>query len=560
MLLQTLFLAARAAHAAELDSGIDYELFKPHADFYGYSATPGASTLQNWQLGASLWFDYSDDPVVLVDASGVRVSPNASDEDGLVNSKVGAHAQVGVGITRFGSVTVDVPFTLAQDGFSPPALGDATASRLAVSGIGDIVLAPKVVVLDRDYFPVGLAVAIPVALPTGDATQLMGEGAVSLAPQVTLEWSDAKIHTRGYKFRAAATGGMVVREAARIADTRLGNAFLYGLGLGYHVIEPLEVVLDFHGNTSGERGSQNPAEVLVGGKVYLGDFVSIGLGGGTGLFGGIGAPDFRVYGGVGIAPSLDPANRDTDRDDVPDGRDKCPNDKEDKDNFQDDDGCPELDNDADGREDTVDQCPNDPEDDDGFMDNDGCPEKDNDKDGINDPDDQCPNEVGQADMGGCPNRDTDGDGIGDDLDRCPYDAEDVDGDRDEDGCPDEGRVVVEKNFIRINDLIYFDFNKATIQERSYDLLDEIAKVILANPQLLKIRIEGHTDNVGNDIANLRLSQARAESVKAYLQTRGVSGSTLDAAGFGEMRPIATNDNEDGRAQNRRVEFIIVDQK
>lgn len=246
----------------------------------------------------------------------------------------------------------------------------------------------------------------------------------------------------------------------------------------------------------------------------------------------MGAPDFRLYAGVDFAPNFDENSRDADRDHVADGRDKCKNDPEDLDNFQDEDGCPELDNDADGREDSIDKCPNDPEDDDGFMDNDGCPEPDNDKDGVLDADDQCPNEAGSPDLAGCPNRDSDGDGIGDDLDRCPYDAEDVDGDRDEDGCPDEGRVVLEKGFIKINDVIYFDFNKVTIQERSNSLIDEIAKVVIANPQLLKIRIEGHTDDVGSDIANLKLSQGRAESVKAALAARGVEIGRLDAAGFG----------------------------
>lgn len=558
MILQLLLLTS--AGAAENDAGVDYELFKPHADFFGYSALPGAATLQNLQLGASLWFDYSDDPVILVDVAGNRISPDGTDADALVGSKVGAHAQIGIGLTRFGSIAIDVPLIISQDGFNAPVLGDATPGKLAVAGIGDLVIAPKVVVLDRNTMPLGLAVTLPVAFPTGDATQLMGEGAVSLSPQATLEWSDAPIHTRGYKIRVAGTGGALIREPARIADSLLGNAFLYGIGAGFHVAEPIEITAEFHGMTAGERTSQNPAELLIGGKALIGDVVTASLGGGTGLFGGVGAPDFRIYAGVGIAPSIDPANRDSDRDNIADGRDKCPNDAEDADKFQDADGCPELDNDADGREDTVDECPDDPEDDDGFMDNDGCPEKDNDKDGVLDPNDQCPNEIGSPDTGGCPNRDTDGDSIGDDLDRCPYDAEDLDGDRDEDGCPDEGRVVVEKNFIRINDLIYFDTGKATIQERSYDLLDEIAKVLIANDQLLKVRVEGHTDDVGNDISNLKLSQARAESVAAYLQTRGVEAGRLDAAGFGEMRPLVPNENEDGRAKNRRVEFIIVDQK
>jgi outer membrane protein OmpA-like peptidoglycan-associated protein len=553
-------LWALTAHAESGDAGLDFELFKPHADFYGYGVVPGAATLQNLQFGGGVWFDYSDDPVILVNAAGERVSPNGGNDDGLVNSRAQAHAQVGLGITSFGSFTVSVPLVVSQDGYQAPSLGDTAVGKLTAAGLGDIVLTPKGVLLDRDQFPLGIALAVPIALPTGDGSAFLGEGAVTATPQAIVEWSDGRLHTRQYKFRIAAMGGALLREPARIQDTSIGNAVVYGAALGFRVVAPLELNLEVHGNSAGSRASQNAAELLGGVKVLAGDLLSISAGGGTGLGGGIGAPDFRVYFGATLAPNLDPEMRDSDRDHVSDGRDKCPNDPEDIDNFQDEDGCPDADNDADGREDAIDKCPNDPEDDDGFMDNDGCPEPDNDKDGVLDADDQCPNEAGSPDMAGCPNRDTDGDGIGDDLDRCPYDAEDVDGDRDEDGCPDEGRVQVEKGFIRINDLIYFDFNKFTIQERSNSLIDEIAMVIQANPQLLRIRIEGHTDDVGSDIANLKLSQGRAESVKAALVARGVDAGRLDAAGFGEMRPKVPNDTEANRAENRRVEFIIVDQK
>ena len=114
--------------------------------------------------------------------------------------------------------------------------------------------------------------------------------------------------------------------------------------------------------------------------------------------------------------------------------------------------------------------------------------------------------------------------------------------------------------IEIREKVFFDTGKATIQSTSFALLNDVADVMKEHPEVKKVRIEGHTDNVGSDIANLKLSQGRAESVKAALVARGVEAGRLDAAGFGEMRPIATNDTEEGRAQNRRVEFIIVDQK
>ena len=124
----------------------------------------------------------------------------------------------------------------------------------------------------------------------------------------------------------------------------------------------------------------------------------------------------------------------------------------------------------------------------------------------------------------------------------------------------EKRVVIENNFIKITEKIYFEFGNADIQQRSDSLIDEIAETIVDNPQLKKIRIEGHTDDVGSDIANLKLSQSRANSVADAIDSRGVERSSLDAVGFGEMRPKESNDTDDGRAANRRVEFIIVDQE
>ncbi|MFZ5479710.1 MAG: OmpA family protein [Myxococcota bacterium] len=558
------------------DATTNFEIFEPHADMYGYSAVQGAATLGNLQLGVGAWGNWSDDPLVMVDADGNRLSPGGgtADEstDGLVNSRVTTNFQVGMGFTRFASLTIDMPFIAAQSGWDLAGLDDpnGVVGSTSVTGIGDVVITPKGAILDRDYVPVGVAVAVPIGVPSGGSTDYLGEGGVTVAPKLIVELSDASIHQRTYLWRVAFNAGYQVRDTARIRDVSVGNEFQYGVGLGIHPAQPIEIDLEFHGATMGSRTAQNPAEALLTGKVLIGKWVAVNAGGGVGVLGGIGSPDLRLYGGVVIAPSFDPNAHDADKDDIPDGQDQCPKNAEDPDKYQDEDGCPELDNDAYGRNDDVDQCPNDPEDDDGHMDNDGCPDTDNDKDGVADAADRCPDQPeqvnGYMDDDGCPDdkpvEDSDGDGMKDDIDRCPYDAEDLNNFEDEDGCPDErlrtARVVVTKEAIKINDVIFFDFGKATIQERSYDLLNEIAQVIGEHKELKRIRIEGHTDNVGDDIMNLKLSQARAESVKAYLVSRGVDAARLDPRGFGEMNPISTNDTEEGRAQNRRVEFIIVD--
>ncbi|RMG93730.1 MAG: OmpA family protein [Deltaproteobacteria bacterium] len=123
------------------------------------------------------------------------------------------------------------------------------------------------------------------------------------------------------------------------------------------------------------------------------------------------------------------------------------------------------------------------------------------------------------------------------------------------------RVEVREDKIVINEKIQFEFNKARILPESDSLLAEIAKVIKENPQIKKIRIEGHASSEGNDDYNLKLSQKRAEAVRKWLIERGgIPAEMLEAKGYGETRPIASNDTEEGREKNRRVEFTILEQE
>lgn len=216
-----------------------------------------------------------------------------------------------------------------------------------------------------------------------------------------------------------------------------------------------------------------------------------------------------------------PDDPDTDKDGIPDSKDACPLEPEDKDGYLDDDGCPDLDNDADAIPDEKDKCPNDPEDPDGFQDEDGCPDEDNDDDTVKDVDDQCPNTPGQpgGERPGCPNL-----------------------------------VVVTKKEIRITQQIQFDFNKATIKSVSLPILDAVYDVLAANPNIT-IEVQGHTDNVGNAAYNKKLSQQRADSVKAYLARKGVADARLIAKGFGMAQPLVPNDSAANKALNRRVQFI-----
>lgn len=220
---------------------------------------------------------------------------------------------------------------------------------------------------------------------------------------------------------------------------------------------------------------------------------------------------------------------------------------------------PVPDRDGDGIADSVDQCPAAPEDKDGFQDDDGCPDPDNDQDGVADADDKCPMQPEDKDLfedsDGCPDPDNDGDSVPDVDDRCPM----VAGPVDNGGCPKQyEHIVVTSEKIELKQKVFFETNKAAIMSRSYGLLAEIANVLQIRPTL-RLRIEGHTDARGRPERNMRLSEARANEVRAHLVGLGIDGDRLEARGFGSEQPIETNKTGTGRERNRRVEFVITQQ-
>ena len=230
---------------------------------------------------------------------------------------------------------------------------------------------------------------------------------------------------------------------------------------------------------------------------------------------------------------------DSDGDGIEDSKDKCPNAKG-TDMFK---GCPDTD--GDGVEDALDKCPNSEK---GIkVDATGCT-YDSDRDGVVDAEDKCPDtEKGiKVDAKGCP-ADTDGDGIIDSKDKCPNTRAET-----ASGCP-EVKVVVIKRLQTIASAINFETGKATLKASSFPKLDELAN-ILKEYSDYNLRMGGHTDNVGDDNANFLLSQARMDAVKNYLVSKGISLSRIEATGYGETKPIASNNTAEGKMQNRRVEL------
>ena len=232
---------------------------------------------------------------------------------------------------------------------------------------------------------------------------------------------------------------------------------------------------------------------------------------------------------------------DTDGDGIKDSEDECPQAAGTLVNH----GCPDTD--SDGVLDIVDGCIDVA----GPVENNGCPWPDTDADGLLDKDDKCPYLAGPIKNQGCPYQDTDEDGILDEADQCPT----VKGVVENHGCPiiEEAEKEILKTAF---DNLEFNTGNAIIKPGSFASLDDLAALLIKKKEW-KLQIAGHTDNVGNDQTNLILSKKRSEAVKAYLVSKGVDATRINAIFFGETQPIATNDTEEGRSKNRRVEMTVV---
>ncbi len=275
-------------------------------------------------------------------------------------------------------------------------------------------------------------------------------------------------------------------------------------------------------------------------RSWNGTFNHIELGGGV----------FFLFGG-GVGP-------DRDGDGIPNRKDQCPDDPEDKDDFEDEDGCPDRDNDKDGVPDERDACINEPEDRDDFQDEDGCIDLDNDQDGFPDTEDRCAMDAedkdGFDDFDGCPDLDNDQDGFLDVDDKCPTAAETFNSYLDRDGCPDQipGDLLA---FAGAIPDIQFRVGSAQLLRSAKPTLEKAAKVLKRYPDL-HVEIGGHASSEGSSEANMVLSQDRTMTVRDFLIARGVDPGRLTARGYGETVPVANNATEAGRKQNRRVEFKL----
>ncbi|HET9930466.1 MAG TPA: thrombospondin type 3 repeat-containing protein, partial [Polyangiaceae bacterium] len=400
----------------------------PKASLYLETATtPGH--LQ-WNAGA--WASYAHRLVELEDASGHVVSVP-------VRHQLSLDYVASLGLTDRLALGFVLPTVAYQSGSENVGQYVPGASTLPKAAIGDLAFTAKALLLPRgDLGGFALAALARVSVPTGSDTSYVSESAAVGELRVLGELSLVALTLR-------ATTGMRVRGAEQTyAGADFGHDLPWGVGLSFMPqvfgIDPgghFQGTLEAHGAIAltPKFASKPQSPALLGASVRygIGD-VFLTLGAELPLSDAIGAPRVRGVLGFMYAPRV----IDTDQDGVPDEKDECVELAEDRDHFEDGDGCPDFDNDDDGVPDDQDKCPALKEDQDGFQDEDGCPDLDNDQDGLPDAQDKCPLEPGARDAKepGCPQKDRDLDGIPDRSDRCPAGAEDRDTFQDDDGCPD----------------------------------------------------------------------------------------------------------------------------
>jgi OmpA-OmpF porin, OOP family len=600
--------SAAAQEAPAIDGEFSVQRFDPAPGPRNYFSTRGARVDGHMAWSTGLVVNYGANPFTVVscadraNCNSPSTAPGHSSDVHVVDKIITGDFLGSLSLIQRLQLGIKVPVSYTHgDGLTNT--GTAQSSSLAGMGLGDIALEAKLRAYGevKDPFVVGATVfgTIPMGHAT-DSGHFIGDSSPTIGIRGIFDGREGP-----FSFGGTLAG--VYRGDARVGSTDLNSEFRYGVGAGFEASPVIRIILDGFGATKfSSLNGTNSLEIDGGGLVTpLGSPITVLVGGGAGVIEGVGVPTFRAILGVTYTAEA----RDRDGDGIDDNVDQCPTEPEDKDGFEDTDGCPDKDNDGDTIQDKDDKCPNQAEDPDGFQDTDGCPDPDNDGDGVDDAHDQCPDKKetvngfkdddgcpdepdrdgdgvadakdqcpdkaedtdGFQDTDGCPDPDNDGDGINDEDDECVDEAEDKDGYKDEDGCPEGGdpkakkaaaapepvKVELKKDHIEVPP-VAFAKNKDTILKESFPMLMQVADILTKNDWIKKVRIEGHTDDKGKAADNAKLSERRAASVEKFLLGAGIAKERLEHQGFGSTKPVADNKTEEGRAKNRRVEFIITD--
>jgi OOP family OmpA-OmpF porin len=486
----------------------------------------------------------------------------------IVRNQFVLHPGASLVLTDRVRVAIDVPVQAFADGRGATVAGSTIAPPAEGASLGDIRLAADVRIFGTYGEVITGAVGLQLSLPTGDKDAYAGDGQTRITPHFLLAGDIGP-------FVYAARLGVTIRpDTNRFANTYVDSNLAYALAAGVRVLDRKLVIgpeLFAHTSLTHKqffKQRSTPTELLLGAHYMVVNGLRLGAGIGFGLTSGYGAPEHRVLLSLEWAPVIasaaPPPASDRDVDGIEDARDACPDQPGPAASDPSQNGCPTApaDRDSDGVPDSTDACPDQPGVTSANAAANGCPPPppDTDKDGVLDAADACPNDAGVSNAdrskNGCPAaKDSDSDGVLDAVDACPTDAGPTDTDPKRNGCP---KAFVQGTQIKILDQVKFQTNKADILpgKESEDVLLAVQKVLTEHTEIRAVRIEGHTDNTGAAEHNRELSKQRAQAVLDWLVKHGIEASRLTAEGFGPDRPLDANTTEDGRRNNRRVDFQI----
>lgn len=579
LMCSMLVLAALPARAE--NPQINMDTYMPSVHAWDNQDILTTRIAKPWDFNAGLWLAYRNKALNI----------GAGDEDSqLLQHQLVADIYGAIAIGNIFSIGLDLPVFFVSKGDKPAAvLGSLTQTEGA--SLGDLRLSAKIKFWKNDNKGIGVGLAQDITFPTATGDKMTGEDSLTSRTNLILDY-----HKSGWGL--ALNVGYLLRKNETAVVPTIGDELLLGLGVQIPLVcDTLELLISSSTRTlvgSPFSDSDSVGSALRGGlriRPWKGLLITAAAGPGFGNLAG--TAKWEAMLNLGWEPR--PNSCDKDGDNICDKDDKCPTIKgpeatagcpdKDMDGVLDAsdrcvnvagkpelEGCPDRDND--GFADWRDDCPDDA----GIAKFIGCP--DTDGDGVADKDDNCPEEAGKITLSGCPDRDNDG--IEDAVDDCPDEpGKEANGgcpDRDKDGivdgmdkCPDkwgvpkyEGcppptpkKVKITREKIVILDKVYFASNRAKIKKQSHAILKDVATVLKDNPWVKKLNVEGHTDDVGKDSYNLQLSQDRADAVVEFLVKEGVEANRLESTGFGETKPLVEGRSKDARAENRRVEFNII---
>jgi len=498
---------------AQQASGFALDRFDPAPAGSEWFAVDSLDLRGDLRPAAGVVADYAYKPLVIYNTDG-------SERSAVVKDQLFFHVAASMVFLDRLRVAMNLPIAAYQDG-DGGTLDGVPIKAPGSAALGDLRLDADARLLGTKGDVVTLAAGAQIFLPTGDRALFAGDGGVRVTPHV-MAAGDVGVFTY-----AASVGFMVHAQQQAFVGNAMGDELLLQGAVGARLAEGRVLVgPEVFGRTDlTDAGAifarhQSPLEALLAGHVTAGDW-RVGLGAGPGLTRGFGSPELRIVASLEYAPPLPAAATpeapppDRDADDIPVAPAPPPPPPP-----------PPPDRDGDGVPDAEDACPDVPGVKTDDPKTDGCPpDLDRDKDGIPNDKDACP------DVPGSPNPD-------------PA----------KNGCP---RAIVQQGQIKILDQVKFRTASAVILPESDGILGAVLKIVLDHPEIQQVSIEGHTDNRGIAAYNQTLSQQRAASVVKWLMSHGVEARRLTSAGFGQARPLDSNATDEGRQNNRRVEFRIV---